>query len=90
MEFSILVHCAYRVAHPELTADIIKAHDENLARWKADLAVRAKIQCLMCSFAGVKTSNMARHYVDVHGYDASIAHAPDADDEMPDGALCTG
>ena len=31
-----------------------------------------------------------RHYVDVHGYDASIAHAPDADDEMPDGALCTG
>ena len=43
----------------------------------------------MCSFAGVKTSNMARHYVDVHGYDASIAHAPDADDEMPDGALCT-
>ena len=67
-----------------------KAHDEKLARWKADLAVRAKIQCLMCSFAGVKTSNMARHYVDVHGYDASIAHAPDADDEMPDGALCTG
>ena len=50
----------YRVAHPELTADIIKAHDEKLARWKADLAVRAKIQCLMCSFAGVKTSNMAR------------------------------
>ena len=30
-----------------------------------------------------------RHYVDVHGYDASIADAPDADDEMPDGALCT-
>ena len=66
-----------------------KAHDEKLARWKSDLAVRAKIQCLMCSFAGVKTSNMARHYVDVHGYDASIADAPDADDEMPDGALCT-
>ena len=32
---------------------------------------------------------MGRHYVDVHGYDASIADAPDADDEMPDGALCT-
>ena len=30
-----------------------------------------------------------RHYVDVHGYDATIADAPDADDEMPDGALCT-
>ena len=78
----------FRVAHHELTINIIKAHDEKLRRWKADLASRAKIQCLMCSFAGVKTSNMARHYVDVHGYDASIADAPDADDEMPDGALC--
>ena len=64
MESSILVHCVYRVAHPELTADIIKAHDEKVARWKADLAVRAKIQCLMCSFAGVKTSNMARCVID--------------------------
>ena len=39
---------------------VYEAHDEKLARWKSDLAVRAKIQCLMCSFAGVKTSNMAR------------------------------
>lgn len=66
----------FRVAHPILAADLIKTHDEKLANWKADLAVRAKIQCLMCSFAGVKTSNMKRHYVDVHGYDASIADAP--------------
>ena len=78
----------FRVAHPELTADIIKDHDAKLAKWKADLATRAKIQCLMCSFAGVKSSNMVRHYVDVHGYDATIADAPDADDDMPDGALC--
>ena len=49
---------------------------------------RAKIQCLMCSFAGVKTSNMVRHYKDVHGYDASIADKS-LDDEMPDGCLCT-
>ena len=76
------------MAHPELTADIIKDHDDRLAKWKADLATRAKIQCLMCSFAGVKSSNMVRHYVDVHGYDATIADAPDADDDMPDGALC--
>ena len=53
----------FRVAHPELTVDIVKAHDEKLAKWKADLATRAKIQCLMCSFAGVKSSNMVRHYV---------------------------
>ena len=53
----------FRVAHPEITADIIKEHDSKLAKWKADLAARAKIQCLMCSFAGVKSSNMARYVI---------------------------
>ena len=33
---------------------------------------------------------MVRHYVDVHGYDASIADAKNLqDDDMPDGCLCT-
>ena len=32
---------------------------------------------------------MVRHYIDVHGYDAAFADAPEQDDEMPDGCLCT-
>ncbi len=86
---SDMIRYHLRVAHPDLAADEIREHDERLAMWRADLALRAKIQCLMCSFAGVRGSNMTRHYVDVHGYDSTRAGNALADEDMPDGALCT-
>ncbi len=39
-------------------------------------------QCFLCSFAGVKISNMHRHYCLIHGYDKSQAEKnlkPDPD-----------
>jgi hypothetical protein len=31
------------------------------------------LQCFLCSFSGVKISNMHRHYALMHGYDKSLA-----------------
>ena len=54
------------VVHPE-EKEAIEAKERKLKEKRADLAARAKIQCFLCSFAGVKISNMARHYSDRHG-----------------------
>ncbi len=75
-----------RVSHPEQTA-LIAGHEARLAARRADFEKRAKIQCFLCAYAGVKVSNMRRHYENRHDYDASKADAKEAP-EQPDGALC--
>lgn len=42
-----------RSNHPE-QIDIIKRFDERRELWKRDMNMRAKIQCLLCNYAGVK------------------------------------
>lgn len=63
---------------------------------RADHARRARVQCLLCPYAGTRASNMPRHYEEVHGYDRSAAvaggeEAGGGDGAVaadPDGALC--
>ena len=51
-----LVRRHMRSNHPE-QLDIIKKFDERRELRKQDLKKRAKIQCLLCNYAGVKASN---------------------------------
>ena len=42
-----------RSNHPE-QIDIIRKFDERRELWKRDMNKRAKIQCLLCNYGGVK------------------------------------
>ncbi len=77
-----------RVIHPE-ARDVIARVNEAAARKRADLSKRARVQCLLCSYAATRISNLARHYLEVHGYDKAAAEGQEPDPENPDGALCT-
>jgi hypothetical protein len=55
---------------------------------KEDHARRAKVQCFLCSFAGMRANNMTRHYIEVHDYDQTLINKSTPDEEFPDGTLC--
>ncbi len=55
---------------------------------RADLAKRAKVQCLLCPYAATRAGNMARHFVEVHSFDKDSGERADPDPDYPDGCLC--
>ncbi len=74
-------------AHPERISEIA-AEQQRLAEKRADHARRARVQCLLCTYAATKTSNLPRHYAEVHDYDKEKAEKADPEPDNPDGALC--